>query len=50
MHESDDGANTLIEALFRRDICALLVQNLERLDEMVKEESEGVHRTLGWNY
>lgn len=26
---------------------ALLVQNLERLDESVKEEADGVHNTLG---
>ena len=29
-------------------VIALLVQNLERLDESVKEESDGVHNTLGW--
>lgn len=28
-------------------IVALLVQNLDRLDEVVKEEGEGVHNTLG---
>lgn len=47
MHESSEGANTLIGALFSNEICALLVQNLERLDETVKEESEGVHKSLG---
>lgn len=26
---------------------ALLVQNLERLDESVREEADGVHNTLG---
>lgn len=26
---------------------ALLVQNMERLDETVKEEGDGVHNTLG---
>lgn len=46
MHESNDGANILIKALFDHNICALLVQNLERLDETVKEEREGVHKTL----
>lgn len=50
MQESDEGANSLIDALFKNEICALLVQNLERLDEFVKEESEGVHKTLGINY
>lgn len=47
MHESNDGANILIKALFDHNISALLVQNLERLDETVKEEREGVHKTLG---
>ena len=28
-------------------ITAVLIQNLDRLDENVKEESEGVHNTLG---
>ena len=47
MNESEDGANSLIEALFKYEICPLLVQNLDKLDELVKEESEGVHKTLG---
>nr|XP_018911926.1 PREDICTED: beta-catenin-like protein 1 isoform X2 [Bemisia tabaci] len=46
LHESEDGANSLIEALLAKQICALLVQNLERLNESVKEEAEGVHNTL----
>lgn len=29
---------------------ALLVQNMERLDETVKEEADGVHNTLGKGY
>jgi beta-catenin-like protein 1 len=28
-------------------VAALLVQNLERLDESVREEADGVHNTLG---
>jgi hypothetical protein len=47
LHESEEGANSLIDALLNQQICALLVQNLERLDEAVKEEAEGVHNTLG---
>ena len=31
-------------------IVAVLVQNLERLDESVKDESEGVHNTLGMSF
>lgn len=37
----------MIEALLSKQICALLVQNLERMDESVKEEANGVHITLG---
>ncbi|KAL7727601.1 hypothetical protein ACLKA6_014948 [Drosophila palustris] len=44
--ESSEGAEALIEALRKEQICALLVQNLERLNEQVKEESDGVHNTL----
>lgn len=46
LHESADGADTMIESLRKQQISALLVQNLDRLDESVKEESEGVHNTL----
>ena len=49
LHESQEGADTLIDALLEQQVCALLVQNLERLDEAVKEESDGVYNTLG-NY
>lgn len=46
LHESLDGAKVLIAALRKQQIAALLVQNLERLDEAVREESDGVHNTL----
>lgn len=46
LHESVEGAETLIEALRGRQISALLASNLERLDENVKEEADGVHNTL----
>ena len=46
LHESEEGAQVLIEALQKQQACALLVQNLDRLDESVKEEAEGVHNTL----
>lgn len=36
-----------MEALLSQQICPLLVQNLERLDDSVKEESDGIHNTLG---
>ncbi|XP_037718967.1 beta-catenin-like protein 1 [Drosophila subpulchrella] len=44
--ESQEGAESLIEALRKEQIFALLVQNLERLNEQVKEEADGVHNTL----
>ena len=28
-------------------MCATLIQNLDRLDDSVKEEAEGIHNTLG---
>lgn len=47
LQETQEGADTLIDALLEQQICALLVQNLDRLDESVKEESDGVFNTLG---
>jgi len=47
LHESTEGAVALLDALVAQQIGPLLVQNLERLDETVREESEGVHNTLG---
>lgn len=46
LHESAEGADVLIESLRKQQVSALLVQNLDRLDETVKEEADGVHNTL----
>lgn len=46
LNESEEGAEALIEALLDNQVIALLVQNLDRLDENVKEEADGVHNTL----
>uniref|UniRef100_A0A6I8Q8U2 Beta-catenin-like protein 1 n=1 Tax=Xenopus tropicalis TaxID=8364 RepID=A0A6I8Q8U2_XENTR len=46
LHESEEGAQVLIDALLEGQVVALLVQNLERLDESTKEEADGVHNTL----
>lgn len=46
LHESVEGSETLIEALRSQQISALLTSNLDRLDETVKEEADGVHNTL----
>lgn len=45
--ETVDSVESLINALVDQQVFALLVQNIERLDETVKEESDGVHNTLG---
>jgi beta-catenin-like protein 1 len=47
LNESQDEAAILIDALLDQQICALLVHNLERLNEAQTEESDGVHNTLG---
>ncbi|XP_028392477.1 beta-catenin-like protein 1 [Dendronephthya gigantea] len=47
LNESEDGTEVLLDALLECQIMAQLVQNLERLDENVKEEADGVHNTLG---
>jgi beta-catenin-like protein 1 len=47
LDENEEGIEILVEALLSKQICALLVQNLERMDESVKEEANGVHTTLG---
>ncbi|XP_050523187.1 beta-catenin-like protein 1 [Daktulosphaira vitifoliae] len=47
LNENEEETEILIDALLSKQICALLVQNLERMDESVKEEANGVHTTLG---
>ncbi|XP_017785386.1 PREDICTED: beta-catenin-like protein 1 [Nicrophorus vespilloides] len=47
LNESEEGADALVESLLEHQIIALLVQNLDRLDETVKEEADGVHNSLG---
>lgn len=45
--ESEEGASSLIQALADQQICALLVQNLDRLNDAAsREEAEGIHNTL----
>lgn len=46
LNESEDGTSALIQALATNQISALLVQNLDRLTENSKEESDGIHNTL----
>uniref|UniRef100_A0A3Q2YLN5 Beta-catenin-like protein 1 n=1 Tax=Hippocampus comes TaxID=109280 RepID=A0A3Q2YLN5_HIPCM len=47
LNESEEGAEVLIDSLLEGQVVALLVQNMERLDEQVKEEADGVFNTLG---
>lgn len=46
LNESEEDATALVDAMLEGQITAMLVQNMERLDEAVKEESDGVHNTL----
>lgn len=46
LHESEEGAEVLIDALLEGQVVALLVQSMERLDELVKEEADGIYNTL----
>ena len=49
LNESQDVAAVLIDALLDQQIFALLVHNMERLNESQSEEADGVHNSLG-NY
>ncbi|XP_041954161.1 beta-catenin-like protein 1 [Alosa pseudoharengus] len=46
LQEGEEGAEILIDALLEGQVVALLVQNMERLNEQVKEEADGVYNTL----
>ncbi|KAJ4933843.1 hypothetical protein JOQ06_006652, partial [Pogonophryne albipinna] len=47
LQESEEGAEVLIDSLLEGQVVALLVQSMERLDEQVKEEADGIYNTLG---
>jgi len=46
LNESSEGAEIFLKSILEYRALPLLATNLERLDEAVKEESEGVHNTL----
>ena len=46
LNDSEEEAMGLMDALLNQQLIAVLVQNLERLDEKVREESDGVHNAL----
>lgn len=47
LHESEEGAESLIDALAEAECASLLLHNLARLDEQVADERDAVHNTLG---
>ncbi|XP_047523466.1 beta-catenin-like protein 1 [Pieris napi] len=47
LHESEEGAEELINALADAESPSLLLHNLSRLDEQVPDERDAVHNTLG---
>lgn len=47
LHESEEGAEALIDALAEAESASLLLHNLTRLDEQVADERDAVHNTLG---
>ncbi|XP_004924669.2 beta-catenin-like protein 1 [Bombyx mandarina] len=47
LHESEEGAEDLINAMAEAEAPALLLHNLTRLDEQVPDERDAVHNTLG---
>lgn len=46
MNESEDGAEALIQSLIDNQVFSLMIASIERLDESVKEEGDGVHNAL----
>ena len=46
LNESEEGTEALISSLISNQVSALIIQNLDRLNESVREESDGIHNTL----
>lgn len=47
LNESEEGTASLVQALSAQQICALLVQNIDRLNDAASnEEADGIHNTL----
>lgn len=46
LNESEEEANVLVDALLEGQLVTVLLQNLQRMDEKVKEDADGVHNTL----
>ena len=43
---SEEATEALVNAMMTNQVSALLIQNMERLNESVREESDGIHNTL----
>ncbi|CDW60164.1 beta catenin protein 1 like [Trichuris trichiura] len=46
LNESVAGANKLIDALIQNQFVQVMVNNLDRLDETIKDEADAVHNTF----
>jgi len=46
MNESEDGAESLIQALIDNQVFSLMIACIERLDPTIKEEADGIHNAL----
>lgn len=46
LHESEEGAAALIDALVDGQLIAILTQSIERMNETVKDEVDAVHNAL----
>jgi len=43
---TEEATESLVNSLITNQVSALLIQNMERLNEGVREESDGIHNTL----
>lgn len=44
--DNEDAINAFFDALLEAQLIALLIQNMDRLDESIKEEADGIHNSL----
>ena len=44
--DAEEATEALVNALVSNQVSALLIQNMERMNEGVREESDGIHNTL----
>ncbi|XP_022658966.1 beta-catenin-like protein 1 isoform X2 [Varroa jacobsoni] len=46
LNESEEGALALVDSLIEKRVAFQLVENMQRLNETIKEEADGVHHSL----